>query len=348
MRPVLGRKPLAGSSLVMRHSMAQPRGCSQPGVHPHRQAGRDPELLAHQVHPIDQLGHRVLDLDAGVHLEEVERAVGRQQELAGAGAAISNRLRRGHGGGAHPLPQLVVHRDRGRLLDQLLMTALDRALALAQVHGAGAVGEHLDLDVARPLNEFLEVDPGVAEGFQRLARGGLERAGQLVRRPHHPHPLPASAGRRLHHHRISEFPRKSERRTDLLDRRAGAGDDRHPRGLHAAAGLGLVAHRADRGGRRSDPDEAGLLHRLRERGAFGEKAVARVHGVGPARQGSFDQPLDGQVALRRGRWPDGDGAIGGSHVRARPVRRRSRPPPPPAPPRGRRAGCEGRSRRGWR
>ena len=73
-RPVEGRNPLAGSSLVMRHSMAQPRGLSQPAGTRMGSPGGDPELLPHQVHAVDQLGHRVLDLDPGVHLEEVERA----------------------------------------------------------------------------------------------------------------------------------------------------------------------------------------------------------------------------------------------------------------------------------
>ena len=76
MRPVVGRKPLAGSSLVIRHSIAQPRGWSHPAWHPHRLAGGDPELLPHQVDAVDQFGHRMLDLDPGVHLEEVERPVG--------------------------------------------------------------------------------------------------------------------------------------------------------------------------------------------------------------------------------------------------------------------------------
>ena len=43
-----------------------------------------------------------------------------------------------------------VHARRGRLLDHLLVAALQRAVALEQVHGiAVPVGEHLDLDVAR-------------------------------------------------------------------------------------------------------------------------------------------------------------------------------------------------------
>ena len=79
---------------------------------------------------------------------------------------------------------------RGRLLDQLLVAALDRAVALAQVdHVAVRVGEHLDLDVARILQVALQIDGGVGEELLALARGPLERVLELVlgaRRPGSP------------------------------------------------------------------------------------------------------------------------------------------------------------------
>ena len=52
-------------------------------------AGGDHQLLAHQVDAGDHLGDRMLDLDAGVHLDEVEAAV-LVQELERAGAAIAD------------------------------------------------------------------------------------------------------------------------------------------------------------------------------------------------------------------------------------------------------------------
>ncbi len=56
----------------------------------HRKTACDPKLLAYQIHTVDQLGDRVFDLDSRVHLEKVECAVGREQKLAGAGAAIGD------------------------------------------------------------------------------------------------------------------------------------------------------------------------------------------------------------------------------------------------------------------
>src|SRR6516162_4408043 len=50
-----------------------------------RLAGGDPNLLPHEIDAGDQFGHRVLDLDAGVYLDEVKPMLSIHKELAGAG-----------------------------------------------------------------------------------------------------------------------------------------------------------------------------------------------------------------------------------------------------------------------
>jgi hypothetical protein len=78
------------------------------------------------------------------------------------------------------------------------VAALDGALALAQVQRvAVAVGQQLDLDVARPLQELLHVHRAVAERGLRLVAGRLEGALDLVLARHDAHPLPAPARRGL-------------------------------------------------------------------------------------------------------------------------------------------------------
>ena len=57
-------------------------------VVPQLLAGGDPEHLADEVEAGDLLGDAVLDLEAGVHLEEGDGAVLGDQELAGAGADV--------------------------------------------------------------------------------------------------------------------------------------------------------------------------------------------------------------------------------------------------------------------
>src|SRR5207244_2115153 len=106
----------------------------------------DRKLRAHDVDPGDELAHRMLDLEARVQLDEIEGAARVEEELEGARVRVGERaagpLRRR----LHRLARLGIERRRGRLFDQLLVAALDRALALAEGEDAPVdVAEHLDL-----------------------------------------------------------------------------------------------------------------------------------------------------------------------------------------------------------
>ncbi len=63
-----------------------------------RLAGGDADLLTHEINPGDQLRHRMLDLDAGVHLDEVVVTVAVDEELDGAGARVVHGPGHGEGG----------------------------------------------------------------------------------------------------------------------------------------------------------------------------------------------------------------------------------------------------------
>ena len=86
--------------------------------------------------------------------------------------------------------------QRWRFFNELLMAALDGALALKERdHIAVLVGKHLELDVARLLDELLHVELAVAEGVGRLSKRGMEKIGQIfLRVAHDAHAAPAAAG----------------------------------------------------------------------------------------------------------------------------------------------------------
>src|SRR5262245_56701711 len=91
----------------------------------------------------------MLDLETGVHLEEVEFLRRIEQELDGSGGAIADRARGGDCGLAHFFPQRGRDGRRWRLLDHLLLPPLDRAVALAEMNDVAVrIGKNLDLDVA--------------------------------------------------------------------------------------------------------------------------------------------------------------------------------------------------------
>jgi len=209
----------------------------------------------------------MLDLDPGIELEEPEIAAV-QHELGSACALVADRAREGDRRIAHPRPQPWVERGRRRLLEHLLVPALDRAVSLAERHDvAVAVGEKLNLDVAGPLEVALTEDRVVAEGGSRLAPRRRQRLVELLRRAHDAHAAPAASGGRL----------DEEREADLLRRPARQDwDSRCARGLLRSE---LVAPRAQRSGRRADPREPGLEHCLGELRALGEEPVAGVDRV---------------------------------------------------------------------
>ena len=153
----------------------------------------DAELLADQVEPGGLLGDRVLDLQAGVDLQERDQPVLADEELHGAGAVVAGFAADGFGGvvdgGA-----LVVGQERGgRLLDQLLEAALQGAVAGAHDDDvAVGVGEHLRLDVAGLVEVALDEALAAAErrGRPRAPPSRTARGSRGVRGP------PSSRARR--------------------------------------------------------------------------------------------------------------------------------------------------------
>ena len=160
-----------------------------------RLSGRDVKLRGHDVDAGDQLGHRVLDLDSGVHLQEVEGALGVEKELDGAGAYVVHGFGGAHRGLAHPPAQVRVDYRRGSFLDDLLVSPLKGTLPFSERHDAPvAVAEDLDLDVARTFDEALDVDGGVVEARAGLRGGAPERGLEFLLLAHQAHALAAAAG----------------------------------------------------------------------------------------------------------------------------------------------------------
>jgi hypothetical protein len=132
-------------------------------------SGGDLDLLFDEVDSVDFLGDGMFDLDAGVHFEEVEVARIVHEKLHRAGVLVVHGLGQFDGGFAHPLAEIVVEEGGGRFFEQLLVAALNRAVALSDMNDfAPLVPEDLEFDVMRLLDILLQIDIGVAEGFFRF------------------------------------------------------------------------------------------------------------------------------------------------------------------------------------
>ena len=253
----------------------------------------DAELLGDQVDAGGFLGDRVLDLQAGVDLQEGDQPVRGHQVLDGSGAVVAGLAADGLGRGVDGGALLVAQERRGRLLDELLVAALQRAVAGADDHDVAVrVGQDLGLDVARLVQEAFHVAFAAAEGHGGLAHRGFEGVVDFLEAAHDLDAAPAAAEGRLDGHRQAEFLGEG---ADLGARGHGSVGARHQRGVGAHGDLAcgdLVAQGADRVRGGADPGQSGVHDGLREVGVLGQEAVARVHGVG-ARAGGDVKDLAG-------------------------------------------------------
>src|SRR6185369_12421152 len=173
-------------------------------------ATRDAQLRLDDVDARDLLGHRVLDLHARIHLDEVELAV-LVQELQRAGASIADVAAGRDADVADRLALLGRDTRRRRFFNDFLMATLQGAVALAQVHDVTVVvGEYLDLDVTRLLEELLHVDLGIAESRECLALRNHDGVQQRRIAVHDPHAAAAAAAGSLDDYRIAQRVRDAE------------------------------------------------------------------------------------------------------------------------------------------
>ncbi len=257
----------------------------------------------------------MLDLQASVHLHEIEGAVLVSDELDGSGTDIADRLGRRDGRIAHRLAPRRIHTGRRRFLDDLLVAALDRAVALEQIDAvAMPVGENLDFDMARPRQVLLDQHMIVGERRLGLAFGAFQRIVELFRRLDHPHALAAAASRGLDQDGKSDAGRLlcQERRRLIVA--VIARHQRHPGLPHDLLGFALRTHGADRRRRRSDKDHAHLAAGLGEARILRQETVAwmdRFRARAPAR---VEDPVGHEVAVARRGAADVHGLVGHRNV----------------------------------
>ncbi len=276
-----------------------------------RLARGDANAGLHDVDAGDHLGHRVLHLHAGVDLEHVEVLLPVHQELDGRRTRVLRLADELRGAHAHGIALgRVDARGRG-LLDQLLVPALARAVALVEVHGVAVlVADGLHLEVAGHLQELLDVHAAVAEGSRRLLARGLDAGAQLGLVARDAHAAAAAAGARLHDHGVADLAGHLDRLVDVLDGVVGAREDRGAGLARQPLAVHLVAERVHRLGARADELEPGVAADLGEVRVLAQEAVPGVDGVGVRDLGGGDQAVDAEVGLLR--WPgtDADRAVG--------------------------------------
>ena len=144
--------------------MACPHDLHLPYLGRQRSAFGHLQLQPHEIQAGHHLGHRMLDLKPGVHLQEVEAVLAVHHELHRADADVVDRSAGRDRRRTEALAQVGVDDGRRALLDQLLIAALHRTVPLAQIDDlAKCISDDLHLDVPGPLDVALGEQRGVAE-----------------------------------------------------------------------------------------------------------------------------------------------------------------------------------------
>ncbi len=247
------------------------------------------------------LGDGVLHLDARVDLDEVEGAgIGVLQELHGAGADIVGGIGDGQGMGSELAATSRVKIRRRRPFNDLLMAALDGAVALIKMRPvAVAVAENLYLDVTGAFHQLFQIDLVAAKGGARLASGLFHRAGEGGLVGNDAHAAAAAAPRRLEHQRIADCGGQLVPCRRIIGQRIGGRHNRHASRNRQLAGGDLVAEPPHGLRRGADEGDAGGSAGLGELRAFRQKAVAGMDSVGTGVGGDAQHFVDRQIGLNR-------------------------------------------------
>ncbi len=191
------------------------------------------------------------------------------------------------------------------------MTALQRAVAVAQVNGiALTVRQYLHFHVTRIGQELFQIDHRVAEGSARFNLGQLDRLDQLGLFMHDAHAATATATGGLDDHRVADALGNLQALGFVFRQWAiGAGHGWYAGFLHGGNRGDLVAHQADHAGARADEGESGVFHLLGKVCTLGEEAVAGVDTVSAGDLCSADDRRNIQVGVGRRCRADADGFV---------------------------------------
>ena len=182
-------------------------------------------------------------------------------------------------------------------LDKLLMPALDAALTLSEMsYRSAAVADDLDLYVASPRHELLDIDRAVAESRGCLGLAACVCLLDLFEIGDHAHPAPSATADCFDDHgsAVAKTPQELSRLA-RRDRPGTSCQDRHPLLPSQPPRARLVTEKLQCFNGGTDEGDAFLGAAAGELGAFGEKAVARMDRVAASRCCDRQEALDVEI-----------------------------------------------------
>src|SRR5687768_12018728 len=187
------------------------------------------------------------------------------------------------------------------------MSSLNRAFTFAKVNDSiKVIPQHLELDVARMFEIFLEIDFGIPKRAIGFASGCLIGTAKLGFVVADPHPASPTAGGGLQNDGESDLSRDVERLIHRMERAITSRKNRHTALLRHLPGLGLIAHESDRFGGRTNECETTFTQDLGKMGILSEKSVSGMDRIGAGDFGGSNDARYVQVTQAGGCGPDAD------------------------------------------
>ena len=263
---------------------------------------RHTNLLLHQINSSDELRHRMLNLNARVHFDEIKLAI-LIQKLKRTGTAIFD-LAAGLGTTFTDLfNQFAIDPRCGRLFDHFLMTALHRAVALTKPHRVfSTVRQHLDFNVTGVFKKLFEIDLWIIKRRTSFRFGHSDRIEQSRLGVYDAHAASATTACRFDNDGITDLAGRTQNLVRVI--RQGACRTRHNGHTsldHGLFGAHLVAHQTNRLRPWTDEHKTAFFYSIGEVGVFRQKTVPWVDGFGISDLSGRNNGRHIQIAIAR-RW----------------------------------------------
>ena len=201
-------------------------------------------LASYQIDPGDFFRDRVLDLNAGIHLNEVGLVLVQIiEELDGSGVLIPDFLGEFDRILTHLVNELLGEPKAGGYFDDLLMSALNGTIAFVQMNDvAMSVCQNLNLNVLGLWDELLEENGRITESTIGFALGLIQKRLQLAGLLDNTHASPSTAKRSLDDEWKADFLGFGNGLLALGDGFVGSCQGRNANALGDGARRSLVTH----------------------------------------------------------------------------------------------------------
>mmetsp|Transcript_9278 Transcript_9278/g.14079 ORF Transcript_9278/g.14079 Transcript_9278/m.14079 type:complete len:265 (+) Transcript_9278:1281-2075(+) len=160
----------------------------------------------------------MLDLQTCVHLQEVKVSLRIDQHLHGTSALVVDSFSQRHSLLSHRLSGSFVNERTGGLFDNLLVSPLDGALSLWQIHSILVlIHENLNFDVTGLIDELFDKHTAITEGGNSFSLGDMESFNNFFIIPGNTETLSSTTSRSLDHDRVSNLFGKSDHLITIIN-----------------------------------------------------------------------------------------------------------------------------------